>query len=69
MEFKTPFVIDKISSKNYLESKNGKICCYYDVIPHYYVAVIESKDRTFVKKHCCIFSNLEEMQEYLDSLL
>jgi len=69
MEFKTPYIIDDMEKSSYIESDDGRVCCYYDVIPHYYVAVVESKDRTLVEKHCCIFNNLEEIHEYINSLL
>jgi len=66
MEIKTPFVINKISDENYLESNDGKICCRYEIIPHYYVAVVESKDRSWVKEHCAVFNCLKEIKEYLE---
>jgi len=68
MEFKAPFVINEIDDGNYLESKNGKVCCKYTTIPHYYVAVIESKDRFWIKEHCVVFECLKEIRDYVEQL-
>ena len=68
VEFKTPFIVDYKKCKGYMESRNGRIECRYTIIPYYYVGIIESKDRTWVKQHTVIFNNLQEIRDYIEEL-
>jgi hypothetical protein len=62
------FVVDNKLCNRYLESKDGKIVCHYGIIPYYFVAIVESKDRTSIKKHTIITKNLAEIEKYINNL-
>jgi hypothetical protein len=67
MDRKT-FIADNKLCNKYLESKDGKIVCYYGIIPYYYVAIVKSKDKTSIDKHTVITKNLAEIENYINNL-
>jgi len=68
VKINTPFIVDYEKCNKLIESNNGKIECRYTIIPHYYLGIVESKDRTWVKEHVVIFNNLQEMIDYIEKL-
>jgi len=68
VKFKTPFIVDYKKCNKLIESSNGKIECRYNTIPHYYVGIVESKDRIWFKQHTVIFNNLQEIIDYIEEL-
>jgi hypothetical protein len=54
--------------KGYLESKDGSVICRYTIIPYYFLAEVESKDRTKIKKHVILTDTLKELEDYINSL-
>jgi len=67
-KFNTPFIVNAKNCNKYLESNNGMIVCHYAIIPHYYIGIIKSKDRTRVKEHVVLFNDLKELEDYIEKL-
>lgn len=65
---KLPFVFKFKNMDRAVSSKNGKVRCWYTFIDEYVGCIIESIDRTFIKERCALFSNYEDMIDYLENI-